>query len=461
MRSVIDRFGSRRSRTTSIRRVRSNDSIYIDSAPAGDPTYDPFGTSRPFRPTHKTQASRRTKTRSSYLAFEPASESAIGKVTAALRQNVQYRLVEGNPFERFRTVGYGASAVVAAICVLGIGTSLLSAAFPYHNSDQSVSAQTAAATTDNPTADSTSSKIGDPTSDDAAVATALVFKDGEAGMPVVDGIADGTMQLYVKAARTCNMPWQILAGVGRVETNHGVSNAPGVKDGENFAGAKGPMQFMQATWNKYGLDANHDGTADIYDQTDAIYSAASYLCANGAGANDGIDNALFHYNHSDAYVQLVRDTAANYYENSYRTPIPVDAASSTEVGQPHHDYPADDLPVAQGTPVFAVHRGTVRLISDSQCGDGIELTGTDGVRYTYCHASQLNVDDGATVNAGDLIMHSGGQPGTAGAGDATGPHLHFQISVNGQNVCPQNMLQKWMAGQYASPLDEPSSGCSY
>jgi murein DD-endopeptidase MepM/ murein hydrolase activator NlpD len=461
MRSIVDRFDVRRSRATSLRRARSNASIYVDTAPAGDPTYDPQGTSRPFRPTHKTSAAKK---RSSYLDIERRNgtsvDSPIVRVVAALRHNVQYRIEDGNPFEKLRTAGYGGAAILGAACVLVIGASLLSQAFPLSRNDESVQTETASATAESTDSDNASTQMADPTSDDSA-ATNSTTHDDDTGMPLVEGIADDTMQLYVRAAATCNMPWQILAGVGRVETNHGTSNAPGVKNGENFAGAKGPMQFMQATWNKYGLDANHDGDADIYNSTDAIYSAASYLCANGARNASDIDNALFHYNHSDAYVQLVKDTAAAYYESSYHSPLPISSISNAKVGDPHHDYPADDLPVAQGTPVFAVHRGTVHVVKDGQCGNGIVLTGTDGVRYTYCHASQVHVSEGDTVDAGQLILHSGGQPGTDGAGDATGPHLHFEMSVNGNDVCPQDMLQKWMSGQFASPMNAPSSGCSY
>lgn len=456
-------------RSKNLRRPRSTSSIYIDDTPAGDQTYDPYGTSRPFRPTHKTAAQRQQKP-TSYLDIErrtsgsrPA-ENPVLKVASALKQTVAYKFEDSNPFEKLRVAGYGTAGVIGAICVLVLGTTILHAAFPYDkigNHGESVAAQTAAATQDATTdkdGNTVSAKIGKPSAS-GSIAETPVVQDGQVGMPMVEGIADSTMALYVKAAQTCKMPWQILAAVGRVETNHGESDAPGVNDGQNSAGAMGPMQFMKATWDKYGLDANHDGKADVYDQTDAVYSAASYLCANGANTSSGIDNALYHYNHSNSYVQLVRQTAASYYDSSYRAPLPPDAVSNGDLGKRHHDYPADDIPVDQGTPVFAVHKGTIHRINNGLCGYGIELQGTDGVTYTYCHASQIHVNDGANVDAGALIMHSGGTPGTAGAGDATGPHLHFQIEVNGNNVCPQGLLQKWEAGQFTSPMNQSVSGC--
>lgn len=466
MRSVIDRIG-RRSRSTSVRRARSAESIYVDTAPAGDPTYDPHGTSRPFRPTHRTHAARAPQKRSTYIDIErnrPSSETALNKVTEALRQNIQWRAEEHNLPEKIHTAGYGTVAAVAGVCVILLGSSLLAKAFPMGTDDKEVATDYAAATNGEPETKEpvdASTQIKSPTTDPDATAELSDNAQASAGTPMIDGISDSTMQLYVSAANSCNMPWQILAAVGRVETNHGTSNAAGVKSGENFAGAKGPMQFMQPTWDKYGLDANRDGEADIYNQIDSVYSAASYLCANGAGATDGIDNALWHYNHSDAYVSYVKETAASYYETAYRSPLPTDSVTDAEIGQPHHDYPAADLPVPVGTPVFAVRKGVVQLINNDSCGNGIQLDATDGVRYTYCHASQLNVEDGNTVDAGTVIMHSGGAVGSDGAGHSTGPHLHLEVAVNGQNVCPQAVLQAWIRGAFSSPLEAPATGCTY
>jgi murein DD-endopeptidase MepM/ murein hydrolase activator NlpD len=470
MRSVIDRIGVRRNRTNAVRRGRNSDSIYLDSAPAGDPTYDPHGTSRPFRPTHRTHAGRQQK-RPSYLDVERSkgvAQTPVNKVTEALRQNLQWRLEDTNPFEKLRVAGYGAAAIVAGIAVLTLGGSLLSQQFPMGTKSKEVVAVPAAATGEEPaeprstktTKNETSSSktIGAPETRDDAGAAATA----QPGMPMVEGISDSTMRLYVNAARSCNMPWQILAGVGRIETNHGTSDAPGVKSGANSAGAKGPMQFMPATWSKYGLDANKDGKVDVYNQIDAVYSAASYLCANGAGAGkNGIDNALWHYNHSDSYVADVKRTAAGYLADAYYAPLPVDSVSDSNVTKDHHDYPAADLPVPAGTPVFAVRKGTVNVVKNGACGWGIELQGTDGVKYTYCHASELKVADGAKVDAGTVLLLSGGVPGAAGAGESTGPHLHFEMTVAGNGVCPQSVLKKWMKGDFTPPDSAAATGCSY
>ena len=51
----------------------------------------------------------------------------------------------------------------------------------------------------------------------------------------------------------------MLAGIGKVESDHGQSDAPGVHSGANFAGAEGPMQFEPATFAEYAVDADHTG----------------------------------------------------------------------------------------------------------------------------------------------------------------------------------------------------------
>lgn len=96
---------------------------------------------------------------------------------------------------------------------------------------------------------------------------------------------------YRGAAAEFGLPWPFLAAVHLVET------ATGRIRGTSSAGAQGPMQFLPATWEAYG------GGGDINDTRDAIYGAARYLAANG-GATD-MDNALWHYNHSDRYVRGV------------------------------------------------------------------------------------------------------------------------------------------------------------
>jgi soluble lytic murein transglycosylase-like protein len=128
-----------------------------------------------------------------------------------------------------------------------------------------------------------------------------------ADAPVVgptDARADAA--LYANAAATCpGLPASVLAAIHQVETR---SAARGEV---SSAGARGPMQFLPTTWSRYGFDANGDGRADIEDLVDAVYSAASYLCANGGAEADGLRSALWNYNHSWAYVEQVLAVSAS------------------------------------------------------------------------------------------------------------------------------------------------------
>jgi cell wall-associated NlpC family hydrolase len=111
--------------------------------------------------------------------------------------------------------------------------------------------------------------------------------------------------LYQRAGLAFNVPWQVLAGIGKVECDHGQDPAPACwqEGATNAAGAGGPMQFLASTWQTYGISASGSSTPDRWNPADAIVSAANYLKQNGAPAN--IPQAVFAYNHSQAYVQQV------------------------------------------------------------------------------------------------------------------------------------------------------------
>lgn len=106
---------------------------------------------------------------------------------------------------------------------------------------------------------------------------------------------------YFHAAATAyRIPWQYLAAIELVETRMGRIH------GLSPAGAKGPMQFMPATWAEYGRGS-------IDDQRGSIMAAARFLRANGAPRN--IRRALFHYNPSRAYVVAVESYAHEMLED--------------------------------------------------------------------------------------------------------------------------------------------------
>ena len=143
----------------------------------------------------------------------------------------------------------------------------------------------------------------------------------------------------------CHLGWTTLAGIGRVESDHGTYRGsriapngdvtPPIRgvhlDGTNgnlaivdqeasgdgdpvYARAMGPMQFIPDTWRLYAVDANNDGQTSPDNFDDAALAAAGYLCYRGKDMSTprGWMNALQAYNHSGLYARTVRDWAAAY-----------------------------------------------------------------------------------------------------------------------------------------------------
>ncbi|HUF33011.1 MAG TPA: lytic transglycosylase domain-containing protein [Acidimicrobiales bacterium] len=144
-------------------------------------------------------------------------------------------------------------------------------------------------------------------------------------------------------AASCRLPWEVLAGIGRVESRHGTfgGSAPdewgrvspriigipldgtsntmhipdtdgGAVDGDAVVDrAVGPMQFIPSTWRAHGVDGNGDGVADPHNLYDAAASAATYLC-RALPAGGDLGRAILSYNRSSVYVSNVLGHASAY-----------------------------------------------------------------------------------------------------------------------------------------------------
>jgi len=105
------------------------------------------------------------------------------------------------------------------------------------------------------------------------------------------------LPIYQAAGIQYGIRWEILAAINEIETDYGRNL------NVSSAGALGWMQFMPATWEMYGVDANGDGEKDPFNPVDGIFAAARYLRA--AGADKDLYRAIFAYNHADWYVESV------------------------------------------------------------------------------------------------------------------------------------------------------------
>ncbi|AZM52671.1 lytic transglycosylase [Streptomyces sp. WAC 01529] len=171
-------------------------------------------------------------------------------------------------------------------------------------------------------------------------------KEAEAGVPatVLDAYKKAETAL-AEAKPGCNVPWQLLAAIGKVESGHargGRVDANGttpkpilgpVLNGNGFAKitdtdkgaydgdtthdrAVGPMQFIPATWAFSGQDGNDDGKKDPNNIYDAALAAGHYLCANDRdlAVEDDLHRAILSYNQSTEYLNTVLSWL-EYYRN--------------------------------------------------------------------------------------------------------------------------------------------------
>lgn len=171
----------------------------------------------------------------------------------------------------------------------------------------------------------------------------IVNAPGALGIPKIALAAyRSAEQKMAVAAPGCGVSWNLLAGIGRIESGHaggGAVDARGTAinpiygptlDGTlvgnqtviqssvgnrvTYARAMGPMQFLPGTWARYASDGKGDGVADPQNIFDATLAAARYLCSGGLNLRDQsqVLTAILRYNNSMPYAQNVLGWAAAY-----------------------------------------------------------------------------------------------------------------------------------------------------
>ncbi len=189
-----------------------------------------------------------------------------------------------------------------------------------------------------------------------------VATESASGIPAAALGAYQRAETVINAAdRSCHLSWQLVAAIGRVESDHGRVNGntldddglatPGIygialngKNGtqairDTDAGqydsdarwdrAVGPMQFIPSTWSVVGVDGDNDGKRNPQDVDDAALASAVYLCS---GKDDlatvpGLRASVYRYNHSNEYVDLVLSFMEAYLDGDY-TSVPNGVASA-------------------------------------------------------------------------------------------------------------------------------------
>ncbi|MGW2522963.1 lytic transglycosylase domain-containing protein [Streptomyces sp. NPDC001617] len=207
---------------------------------------------------------------------------------------------------------------------------------------------------------------------------------GEAGIPATVLDAYKKAEAALKEAKPgCNLPWQLLAAIGKVESGQargGNVTADGTTitpilgpqlDGNGFAlikdtdGGKydgnssydqavGPMQFIPSTWAWAGRDGNGDGVKDPNNVYDAALAAGHYLCRNGwdMSTQSGLDSAILSYNNSQDYLNTVLSWLEYYRKGTHSIPDGTGTlpSHSSDDGQKANPKPSPTPPRTPSTP---------------------------------------------------------------------------------------------------------------
>jgi membrane-bound lytic murein transglycosylase B len=200
--------------------------------------------------------------------------------------------------------------------------------------------------------------------------TAVVNTPGALGIPTMALSAyRNAERMMATADPACGISWNLLAGIGRIESMHangGATDARGTAirpiygpslDGTlpgnevivqssgagrvTYARAMGPMQFLPGTWARYASDGDGDGMADPQNLYDATLAAARYLCTGGLNLRDQsqVMAAILRYNNSMPYAQNVLGWAAAYATGVIPVDLPPITGPPPPLGDVHLESP--------------------------------------------------------------------------------------------------------------------------
>jgi len=148
---------------------------------------------------------------------------------------------------------------------------------------------------------------------------------------------------------------------------------------------------------------------------------------------------------------------------SFYSPVPKGTHITSEFGKRESpggkgsiDHKGIDFGTAVGSTLTAVTDGHISYLGNDAMGYGnwIEVQHDDGTKSRYAHMSQVSVSRGQKVTPGQALGKSGGKSGAAGAGNSTGPHLHFEIlNEKGVKINPA----PYLSGAPATPISASSN----
>ena len=146
-------------------------------------------------------------------------------------------------------------------------------------------------------------------------------------------------------------------------------------------------------------------------------------------------------------LEKIEKSKIKFNDNGFIWPVPKNVVTAYfhDKDYPYRylfEHPAIDIRAGHRTTLRASASGYVARTKEAGMGyNYIMIVHGDGLATVYGHVNKISVKEGQYVTQGQVIGLSGGMPGTLGAGRLTsGPHLHFEIRLNGIPVDPLGYL---------------------
>ena len=188
-----------------------------------------------------------------------------------------------------------------------------------------------------------------------------------------------------------------------------------------------PIEDMATVYANIAASLGIEITEEQKSNADNVYSLIKYGYT-GAAEGGGFDGADVPFVGVDGFCSPVGANWRNIVTSEFGGRIdPITGQRDGHTGM--------DLAVPMGTPVRAALPGTVRVAKyDSSYGYYVTIGHENGLVTLYAHNSRLLVIPGQVVQAGDVVSLSGS------TGRSTGPHLHFEVRINGERTNPRYYL---------------------
>ncbi len=197
-----------------------------------------------------------------------------------------------------------------------------------------------------------------------------------------------------------------------------------------------PGSFRFFDFGSAGEKRDRDTAAanETAGETDPAADAAEETTGEGETGAGGADLSSDEVQHNVSFA---------FYDADAEVVLPVNGHATSGFGARIHPiygtegfHSGKDIAAPEGTPVHAAMDGVVTGAGwGEMSGNYVKLRHENGVETLYCHLQSANVAEGVAVRRGDVIGFVGQ------TGLATGPHLHFEVHIDGVKRDPDFLLE--------------------